>query len=116
MEFGKVDPTALDQVDFRLPAEPRINKNILPGKRNPKAALYIGCAKWNRPEWIGKIYPPKTREKDFLARYVEQYNSIELNATHYKLYGPAGISKWSRVAGEMDFKFCPKMYQAVTHR
>lgn len=67
-------------------------------------------------EWVGKIYPPKTKEKDFLQHYVEHYNCIELNATHYKIYDEVGISKWAEKAKEKDFLFCPKMYQGVTHR
>jgi uncharacterized protein YecE (DUF72 family) len=65
---------------------------------------------------VGKIYPLKTKEKDFLQHYVNHYNSIELNATHYKIYGEAGIQKWADKAKGKDFKFCPKMYQGVTHR
>jgi uncharacterized protein YecE (DUF72 family) len=65
---------------------------------------------------VGKIYPPKTPEKKYLDHYVEHYNSIELNATHYKIYGEAGIAKWAEKAAGRDFKFCPKMYQGVTHR
>jgi uncharacterized protein YecE (DUF72 family) len=65
---------------------------------------------------VGKIYPPKTKEKDFLKHYVQHYNSIELNATHYKVYGEGGIKKWTEKAAGKDFKFCPKMYQGVTHR
>jgi hypothetical protein len=43
---------------------------------------------------VGKIYPEKTKEKDFLQHYVEHYNSIELNATHYKVYDAEAIKKW----------------------
>lgn len=68
-----------------------------------------------RVEWVGKIYPEKTKEKDFLQHYVQHYNSIELNATHYKVYGPKGIEKWKDKAGSKDFLFCPKMYKGVTH-
>jgi len=116
MEFGRVPEEELNSIDFSLPAEPAGNKKILKGKpvKNPK--IYLGCAKWGRTEWVGKIYPPKTKEKDFLQHYVEHYNCIELNATHYKIYGEAGISKWADKAKGKDFKFCPKMYQGVTHR
>ncbi len=123
MEFGRVPVTELESIDFSLPPEPAFNRQILSSgstvkKAEPgtKAKVYVGCAKWGRLEWVGKIYPPKTREKDFLKHYVDHYNSIELNATHYKIYGPAGIQKWAAIAGERDFKFCPKMYQGVTHR
>jgi uncharacterized protein YecE (DUF72 family) len=116
MEFGRVPESELSNVDFSLPEEPFFNKTILQGKpaKNPK--VYLGCAKWGRLEWVGKIYPPKTKEKDFLQHYVEHYNSIELNATHYKVYGEAGIRKWAEKAKDKDFLFCPKMYQGVTHR
>jgi uncharacterized protein YecE (DUF72 family) len=116
MEFGRVPEKDLKKIDFSLPPEPAYNKKILKEKpaRTPK--VYLGCAKWGRTEWVGKIYPLKTREKDFLQHYVNHYNSIELNATHYKVYGPAGTAKWAEKAKGKDFLFCPKMYQGVTHR
>ena len=116
MDFGRVPGEELNKIDFSLKAEPAFNKNILNGKPVKEPKVYIGCAKWGRTEWVGKIYPPKAKEKDFLEHYVEHYNSIELNATHYKVYGEAGIKKWTAKAGNRDFKFCPKMYQGVTHR
>jgi uncharacterized protein YecE (DUF72 family) len=116
MEFGRVLEQELESIDFSLPPEPTFNKAILSGKKNKNAKVYLGCAKWGREEWVGKIYPPKTKEKDFLQHYVQHYNSIELNATHYKVYGEPGIKKWAERAAGKDFKFCPKMYQGVTHR
>ena len=116
MEFGRVPVDELDAIDFSLPADPPGNKKILGGKKKKNAKVYVGCAKWGRTEWVGKIYPPKTKEKDFLQHYVEHYNCIELNATHYKVYGATGIGKWKEKAKGKDFMFCPKMYQGATHR
>jgi uncharacterized protein YecE (DUF72 family) len=116
MEFGRIPVEELDKVNFKLPPDPLGNKNILTGKEIVKTKVYVGCAKWGRIEWVGKIYPPKTKEKEFLDHYVQHYNSIELNATHYKIYGPTGIQKWAAKANRKDFLFCPKMFQGVTHR
>lgn len=116
MEFGRVDEARLNSIDFSLPPEPVFNKQFLKGKPAGSPRVYTGCAKWGRPEWVGKIYPLKTREKDFLQHYVNHYNSIELNATHYRIWGEAGIKKWAEKANGRDFKFCPKMYQGITHR
>lgn len=116
MEFGRVPEPELDSIDFSLPAEPAENKKILSDSKNNAAKVYVGCAKWGRLEWVGKIYPPKTKEKDFLQHYVHHYNCIELNATHYRIWGEAGIKKWAEKAKGMDFKFCPKMYQGITHK
>ena len=116
MEFGRVPEKELDQIDFSLPPDPAFNETILKGKRLKKAKVYLGCAKWGRDEWVGKIYPQGTKEKDYLQHYVRHYNSIELNATHYRLWGEKAVEKWSEKAKGQDFKFCPKMYQGVTHR
>ncbi len=115
MEFGRVTVEELDSVDFSLPAEPVFNSSVLKGKPVKDPKVYLGCAKWGRTEWVGKIYPPKTKDKDFLQHYVNHYNSIELNATHYKVYDEAGIKKWADKAANKDFMFCPKMYKGVTH-
>src|SRR5215211_1546790 len=92
MDFGRVPE--LNDVDFKLPPEPLFNKAILKGTPAKNPLVYIGCAKWGRKEWIGKIYPKGTKDAQFLDEYVKHYNSIELNASHYKLYKPADIQKW----------------------
>ena len=115
MEFGRVTVEELDKIDFSLKEEPIFNKTVLKGKAAAHPKVYMGCAKWGRPEWVGKIYPPKTKEKDFLEHYVQHYNSIELNATHYKVYGEEMIQRWNDKAGKKDFKFCPKLYKGITH-
>lgn len=116
MEFGRVAVPELDNIDFSLPAEPLGNATVLPGQPHPAAQIYIGCTRWGSADWAGKIYPPKTKEKDFLQHYVKHFNSIELNATHYKIYGTETIGKWAAQAKGKSFKFCPKMYQGITHR
>lgn len=117
MDFGRVDEALLDNIDFKLPAEPVFNKKALKGQPVKKPQLYLGCAKWGRKEWIGKIYPKGTKEANFLDEYVHHYNSIELNATHYQVYGPDTIRKWGAKAKARgaDFKFCPKVPQAISH-
>jgi uncharacterized protein YecE (DUF72 family) len=116
MEFGRVPESELDNIDFRLVPDPAFNKKILTGSASTNSKVYVGCAKWGRAEWVGKIYPVKTKERNFLDHYVQHFNSIELNATHYKLYGPKAIQKWADKAGDRDFKFCPKMHQGITHK
>lgn len=120
MDFGRVPEKELRHIDFTLPPEPSGNKKVLAAARKTnrkagKPGVYIGCAKWGIKEWVGKIYPSKTKDKDFLEHYVKHYNSIELNATHYQVYGPEVISKWAEKAKGMDFKFCPKMAKGITH-
>ena len=67
MDFGRVPEDELAKIDFNLATEPAFNKTVLPGKPVKDPKIYIGCAKWGRTEWLGKIYPPKAKEKDFLV-------------------------------------------------
>lgn len=115
MEFGKIPAHELDQVDFSLPAEPEINRQVLKGSRATNPGVYIGCTRWSVAEWKGIIYPEKLKEKDFLQHYTGQFNCIELNATHYKVYGEQTIRQWAAMAQGREFKFCPKMFKGVTH-
>ena len=114
MEFGRVPEIKLNSIDFSLPAEPAANKLVLK-KSNHVPSIYFGCAKWGRKEWIGKIYPKGTKDAQFLDHYVQHYNSIELNATHYKIYSPAEIAKWAVKAQGKNFKFCPKIVNSISH-
>ena len=113
MDFGRIPEQELSKVDLSLPKEPEWNKQFL--KKKTKARVYVGCAKWGRKEWIGKIYPKGTKEAQFLDEYVKHYNAIELNATHYKLYDGAAIKKWADKTKGEDFLFCPKVYQGISH-
>ena len=117
MEFGRVSPEELRMVDFTLPPDTDLTMSTLQSaSKNNLFQVHIGCAKWGRKEWLGKIYPPKTKEANFLDEYVKHFDSIELNATFYQVYGPATISKWKeKAAVNPSFKFCPKFSQSITH-
>ena len=114
MEFGRVAEKTLGTIDFSLPAEPESNKLVLTGKA-AKPLVFLGCAKWGRKEWVGKIYPKGTKATQFLDQYVKHYNSIELNATHYQVYPPEEIAKWAAKAAGRDFRFCPKVVNSISH-
>jgi uncharacterized protein YecE (DUF72 family) len=119
MDFGLVPPELIPEVDFTLPPDTELTKEVLrlAGKES-SFNVYVGCAKWDRKEWVGMIYPEKIKEADFLDEYVRHFNSIELNALFYKMHSPEQISKWREKAANVrrDFKFCPKVTQWISHR
>ncbi|MEM9991192.1 MAG: DUF72 domain-containing protein, partial [Bacteroidota bacterium] len=69
---------------------------------------------WSMKEWVGKVYPDQTKAKDFLKHYARQFNTIELNATHYRIPNEATILKCKTETPD-DFRFCPKIPQSVSH-
>src|ERR1700742_4457733 len=117
MEFGRVDHQELAIIDFTLPPDPELTLTTLKAaKGKGELQEHVGCAKWGRKEWLGKIYTPKTKEANFLDEYVKHFDCIELNATFYQVYGPETISKWrDKAATNPNFKFCPKFSQSITH-
>ena len=76
--------------------------------------LFIGCTGWSMKEWIGKVYPKGTKAKDFLRVYSGQFNTIELNTTHYRVPSAEMIEKWYQESSP-DFRFCPKIPQSISH-
>ncbi len=116
MDFGSVPISEITKVNFTLPKDSAFAEEILRESRPANGPLIcIGCAKWGRKEWVGMIYPEKTKEAYFLKEYVKHFNSIELNATHYKMPAADSIRKWAEKANGPDFKFCPKVPQSISH-
>lgn len=113
MEFGKLNN--VDDVNFTLPDDPAENQGILAKSNSKTIDFYLGGAKWGRKDWVGKLYPTGTKAADYLSHYGKHFNSIELNATHYNMFGNDLVSKWASMV-DKDFKFCPKIHQLISHR
>ncbi len=115
MDFGKIPEKELKDTDFTLPPDPEVTTQVLTKtKKKGKTKFYVGCAKWGRKDWIGKLYPKGTKEKDFLEHYAHLFNSIEFNGFFYNLHPREQVEKWiSKVP--KGFKFCPKFTQSITH-
>jgi uncharacterized protein YecE (DUF72 family) len=75
---------------------------------------YLGCPGWGIPTWVGRLFPPKTRSTDFLARYAEVFNTVEGNTTFYALPQADSVARWREQVGP-SFRFCFKFPRAITH-
>ncbi len=113
MKFGKLQN--IEGVDFSLPPDHPITAESLSAAPPADARrLFIGCTGWSMKEWVGKIYPAGAKTKDFLGHYGRQFNTIELNTTHYRIPTQDTIRKWYEET-PADFRFCPKAPQTVSH-
>ncbi|MEL7123483.1 MAG: DUF72 domain-containing protein, partial [Bacteroidota bacterium] len=115
MKFGKLQD--ISGVDFSLPEDHAFNQRVWKSLSENKAAnlkVYLGCTGWSMKDWVGSVYPPKTKTKDFLLEYGKQFNTIELNTTHYRIPKIELIDKWKRET-PADFRFCPKIPQIISH-
>ncbi len=113
MEFGKI--SQVDQVNWSLPPDDPLSVNFLRGlDQDENFRIYMGTPAWGHKEWIGRIYPPRTKATDFLNHYSQVFDCIELNTTHYQIPSADKVTVWRSKVPE-NFRFCPKLYQGISH-
>lgn len=110
MEFGKLEDISF--VDWTLPADDPKNAARLSKKQKHK--LYFGSPAWGNKHWAGKIYPPKGSPDKYLHYYSRNFNSIELNTTHYRIPDTETSRGWLSQVPE-HFHFCPKLHKDISH-
>lgn len=77
---------------------------------------YIGISGWTYEPWRGVFYPEGLVQKRELEYAASQFNSIEINGTHYSLQKPESFKKWASQTPETGFLFSVKGPQYITHR
>lgn len=111
MEFGRVQD--VDAVNFAMPPDhPYTTQVLATGKGKP--SIYVGCAKWDRDDWRGSLYPVKAKKTDYLKHYTSQLNTIELNAMFYRIFPATITERWASYASD-SFRFAPKFPQVISH-
>lgn len=109
MKFGKVENP--EDVDFNLPKDHQQTKQVFEQHKEGLQEVYVGCAKWNRKD-LKNFYPRGTRDE--LSYYSTQFNSIELNASFYRMFPEEQFISWYEKAAE-GFKFFPKVPRLISH-
>ena len=111
MDFGRAPPSP--GVDFRLAPLRSFVKTTEP---NPFDSLriYVGCPVWNNETWEGRVYPVGSPQKDHLQNYARVFDTIELNATFYKIPAVSTVERW-REETPADFRFVPKIPKQFSH-
>jgi uncharacterized protein YecE (DUF72 family) len=113
MDFGRQhDP---DRVSFVLPRTPDRSDHVLArGRPDAGPWLRLGAPAWSRRDWLGKLYPRGTTQRDFLRLYSRQVGAIELNASFYAVPDDRTLDGWAAET-PAEFRFCPKVPQEITH-
>jgi uncharacterized protein YecE (DUF72 family) len=76
--------------------------------------VHIGCSGWNYRDWRGALYPEGLPQRRWLERYAEVFDTVEINATFYRLPTGNAVRGWAE--GSPDrFTFAVKMSRYVTH-
>ena len=76
--------------------------------------IWIGTSGYNYPEWKGSFYPEKMKPADMLKFYAQQFDSVEINYTFYRMPNAKNIDGWMADVPE-DFRFVLKAPKRITH-
>ncbi len=75
----------------------------------------IGCSGWNYAHWRnGVFYPPRLPPRRWLDYYAQHFDTVEVNATFYRLPRQAAVANWVEQTPP-GFLFAVKMSRYVTH-
>jgi len=75
--------------------------------------VFVGTSGWIYKEWGGFFYPHELQE-DHLEFYAKRFNSVEINASFYRLPTPDMVRAWYRRTPS-DFRFAVKGSRFITH-
>jgi uncharacterized protein YecE (DUF72 family) len=56
----------------------------------------IGTSGWNYKHWKEIFYPPKVPASKWLDFYADRFDTVEVNATFYRLPKPQTFDNWYR--------------------
>lgn len=73
---------------------------------------WIGTSGWSYPHWRGVLYEPGTRDQ--LARYVREFDTVELNTSFYRWPRAERFAAW-RERLPPGFELAVKAPRGVTH-
>ena len=78
------------------------------------AKYYVGCSGWHYEHWRGLYYPQDLPRSKWLSFYAQQFNTVELNNTFYRLPSEKAFANWRESTPE-NFVFAVKVSRYVTH-
>jgi uncharacterized protein YecE (DUF72 family) len=76
--------------------------------------VHIGCSGWSYRAWRGVLYPQQLPTSRWLERYAECFDTVEVNATFYRLPNRDAVANWVKQT-PASFTFCVKASRYLTH-
>lgn len=74
----------------------------------------IGCSGWSYESWRGGLYPRGLPASRRLERYAEVFDTVEVNATFYRLAKRSTVEHWVELT-PAGFLFAVKASRYLTH-
>ena len=76
--------------------------------------VLVGCSGWQYKDWRGVVYPPRCPQRDWLEVYARRFETVEVNATFYRLPNRDAVARWAEQVPP-GFVFTVKVSRYLTH-
>jgi len=81
----------------------------------PRKKPHVGTSGWTYDDWAGRFYPEDVKGARRLVYYAQHFDTVEVNATFYRLPTRTMINAWNRRLAP-SFHMVLKGSRLVTHR
>jgi uncharacterized protein YecE (DUF72 family) len=74
----------------------------------------VGCSGWMYDDWRGRLYPEREPKRRWLELYAQQFDTVEVNSTFYRLARREAVAAWVQQTPP-GFLFAVKASRYLTH-
>jgi uncharacterized protein YecE (DUF72 family) len=76
--------------------------------------VHVGCSGWVYKHWKGDFYPASLPQKRWFERYADEFDTVEINNSFYRLPPASTFDKWHDQAPP-GFRYAVKANRFITH-
>jgi uncharacterized protein YecE (DUF72 family) len=76
--------------------------------------IHVGCSGWVYKHWRGLFYPEGLPQRLWFQRYAEEFDTVEINASFYRVPKPETFDGW-RDKAPPGFRYAVKANRFLTH-
>jgi len=77
--------------------------------------IYLGTSGWSYDHWVDNFYPKKIDKRDWLNFYSKKFNTVEVNASFYRLPFKNMVKGWKNKTPD-EFHLTFKGSNLITHK
>lgn len=77
--------------------------------------ILVGTSGYSYLDWVGPVYPERTKEADFVALYAQLFEAVEINFSYYRMPTALQLQNIARRAVE-TLRFSVKANGVLTHK
>jgi uncharacterized protein YecE (DUF72 family) len=83
-------------------------------ERTTVSKIHVGCSGWMYKHWRGLLYPEGLPQKRWFERYAEEFDTVEINASFYRVPLQSTFDGW-REKAPPGFRYSVKANRFITH-